>query len=1115
VDEEVSKEAGGPPINKSTNAIKFENQNKKIKTNKEKNSHQKAKESPKKIVKIKTTYQESDKPKNHQQKQCTKKSKKHKKKTKSSENHVDHVDRVNHSKPIEEIPKPQKESSNIHLNKKQCKNTGITVPALEKLKIWYTNADVLTREKINELISRINGEQKPPDVIAVTEIKPKNFTRELSDLDYQINGYTLEYQNLRSRDSTRGIALFIRHQLCYKIVNEVELTADGKFCAPKEILAAKINVKDKVNEAFQLVVLYRSPNSSEAENKSIEEFFQSIGKKHRERIVVMGDFNRKGIDWHEVTASCDNDMAFIESVRDSYMTQHIKSPTRGRGSDEPSTLDLLFTTESDVIEEIEIDSPLGKSDHSMIKATLLCQPTVCPEKIAPNYAKANLKKMKKMLSVNWEKKLAGCKDVDMLWEEFEIAFKAAEKECVPRKIVRTTKRKTTHYFDRKTLYHRKRKYRLWQRFLETKDVKVYKEYCRVRNQVRRLTRKAVKQREKKIASLVKENSKVFWKYISRKTKMQSRIPDLYNSENESSKTKSETEKAEVLGKFFSSVFIKEPDWIWDLPPHQNTNGAPLGAEITKEDIRTRLEGLNPNKSPGPDGLHPKLFKELSAVLDTPLYLIFKSSLETGKVPKAWKTACITAIYKNKGNKHQPTNYRPISLTSVACKIMESIVRQSILSYMKLNKYLTNRQFGFLGGRSTVLQLLTIMDQWTEILDKGGYLDVVYCDFQKAFDTVPHERLVKVLEYYGINDPLLKWIKDFLYQRTQQVNVNGNISSTFYVTSGVPQGSVLGPLLFVIYINIMVEKVETEGLFLFADDVKVFKEITTQDEEEALQDILDKMYDWTRYSLLKFHPQKCEAMRIKNKRNDTSCGMYNIDCVRLATSQKVKDLGIVFNENLTFEEHINDKVNKANSIAGLIRRSFIHLDKDMFKILFTSIVRPHLEYGATIWNPVKKNLITIIENVQRRATKWLPGFSTLSYKERLKEIKLTTLQYRRYRGDMIELYKLFHDFYDPSASKQLLESLKGNAPERTSARNHCFTIYKSPYKRDVRRDYFKHRTIDQWNNLPASVVQAPSLNAFKNGLDNLWEFKDIKYDVEVDFYNETRSRLTKFRTTQRN
>ena len=248
--------------------------------------------------------------------------------------------------------------------------------------------------------------------------------------------------------------------------------------------------------------------------------------------------------------------------------------------------------------------------------------------------------------------------------------------------------------------------------------------------------------------------------------MKSKIPDLYTTEDEDPDmmTGSGQEKAETIGKKISSVFTNEPEGTWEFLDKPEIRHS-LNINITEDKLLKKLQELKISKSAGPDGVHPRILNELQVVIAKPLTMIFCTSVNTGTLPQAWKEANISAIFK-KGCNHVSGNYRAVSLTSIACKLVESFKRDALIQYIKDNHLISRKQFGFLTGRSTVLQLLQVMDKWTEILDTGGCVDVVYCDFQKAFDTVPHRRLLTVLEYYGITDPVLSWVKDFLSERGQ-------------------------------------------------------------------------------------------------------------------------------------------------------------------------------------------------------------------------------------------------------------------------------------------------------------------------------------------------------------
>jgi hypothetical protein len=244
-----------------------------------------------------------------------------------------------------------------------------------------------------------------------------------------------------------------------------------------------------------------------------------------------------------------------------------------------------------------------------------------------------------------------------------------------------------------------------------------------------------------------------------------------------------------------------------------------------------------------------------------------------------------------------------------------------------------------------------MNEWTEILDNGGSIDSVYMDFMKAFDKVPHKRLMQKMEWYDINNKTINWVRNFLTDRKQKVSVNGAESINHNVTSGIPKGSVLGHILFVIYINDMPDHVDTEA-YLFTDDTKVYKEIKTQTDTTSLQKDLDNLQEWSDKWLLKFHPNKCKVMTASNKRGNNREQKYHLydsegKEIELQNSDGEKDIGVLVDDQLNYSQHIQQKMNKANSIMGLIRRTFTYLNEHSFKYLFQALVRPHLEYAAAV------------------------------------------------------------------------------------------------------------------------------------------------------------------------
>lgn len=631
---------------------------------------------------------------------------------------------------------------------------------------------------------------------------------------------------------------------------------------------------------------------------------------------------------------------------------------------------------------------------------------------------------------------------------------------------------------------------LSRKAIRTKDPEVRRQYNKTRNQVKKLTRRLRKEFENDISKKAKSNPKLVWQYIKSKSKTREGIGELYVDQcsKKGKKTDKDSDKANILGEFFCSVFVKEPNG--DIPTIQERT-VKYNMEdlfIKEVDVLKVLRQLKVDKSPGLDSIHPRFLREVCETIAYPLTRLFRHSVKSQTIPDEWKKAKISALFK-KGDKCVAGNYRPVSLTSVVCKIMEKLVRNHVMSHMKMNDFFTNKQYGFIAGRSTTLQLLEVMDKWTEALDRGENIDCVYMDYQKAFDTVPHNRLIGKLRAYHISEQMINWIRSFLSGREQQVVVNGVESDWKPVTSGIPQGSVLGPLLFVIFINDLPELANSD-IYLFADDTKIFNNIKSRTDSETLQADLDKMSQWSDIWLLKFHPEKCKHMNIcRNKTK--SHNQYSLGTTTLERIPSEKDIGVYIDDELKFEEHIGEKVKKATQMFAVVRRSFHHLNEKNFIPLYKSLVRTHLEYASSIWSPMSMKLVEQIEGVQRRATKQIPGMKDLSYAERLRKLKLPTLSYRRIRGDMIEIYKIVTGIYDKDACG-FLKLWKDMAP-RTGTRGHPFKLYPQQARTSLRKNSFALRVVNTWNSLPTFVVISKTVNTFKNRLDKYWSDQELLYN----------------------
>ena len=395
--------------------------------------------------------------------------------------------------------------------------------------------------------------------------------------------------------------------------------------------------------------------------------------------------------------------------------------------------------------------------------------------------------------------------------------------------------------------------------------------------------------------------------------------------------------------------------------------------------------------------------------------------------------------------------------------------------LESNNILKNYQHGFRCGRDCNSNLIETFNCVTKILDDGDEVDMAYLDFSKAFDKVSHNILLTKLIRSGITGSTFRWIADFLSRRTQRVRINNVFSHDVHVSSGVPQGSVLGPVLFILFINDLPTS-HSSFLELFADDSKVFSRVTKYEVSANLQDHLQKLEDWTVDNALLFNVNKCKYMRFTSAIDFSLNPPIKIYDSYLARSHDEKDLGIHVTSTLDPARHIANKVNTANFVLSQVRRSFLCNHPTTMLKLYKTLVRPHLDYCANVWSPWKQKDVKKVESVQRRATRMFPNCRGLSYTDRLKVLKLSSLQDRRIRGDMILTYKI-------------LTGKSNIAPESlfhlssSSTRGHPYKLFKPRCNTTLRAQFFSQRGIDHWNSLPACVVMATSVNEFKTRYDN--------------------------------
>ena len=437
----------------------------------------------------------------------------------------------------------------------------------------------------------------------------------------------------------------------------------------------------------------------------------------------------------------------------------------------------------------------------------------------------------------------------------------------------------------------------------------------------------------------------------------------------------------------------------------NDHNAPLTKVVFNEaNVIRAIDKMKHASSPGPDKITPYFLKMTKLIIAKFLSNVFNKSMETGEVPQSFKEAIVTPIFKG-GDNLDPKSYRPISLTSHLVKIMERVIKEEIMSYLDNNNLLNNIQHGFRPGRSTVSALLNHYQSIINALESGHCMDTVLLDYSKAFDRVHHSILLRKVKELGINGVLGRWIGGFLLGRKQAVKVNGRISDWIDVLSGVPQGSILGPLLFIIFINDINSAVRKSTMSCYADDSKASMKITNDNDKYEFQNELNQIFDWSNENSMSFNKEKLEFIHFSRKQSDYDHRYSSFDGSLLNKVDFCKDLGLYFDSDASFTTHITGKCSKARKLCGYIFRTFRSRDVAPMMKIFKSIVLPVIEYCCVIWNPSQLYNIRKIESVQRDFTSRIHGLDQMSYWERLVHLKIYSLERRRERYIILYAFKI--------------------------------------------------------------------------------------------------------------
>ena len=859
------------------------------------------------------------------------------------------------------------------------------------------------------------------------------------------------------------------------------------------MLAIKITFPN--NESIIVCTCYRVGTLGRPNHDAIVNYIHSlISKRNPPKIYLIGDFNLPTADWSTSESPSSIEQSFIDSFNGLALSQLITSATHKNGN----TLDILLSNFDNTVSNVQVLPPnsLCKSDHFPISFNL--KSTFARKKSNKrkvyNFKRANWDLINRELcSTDW--KFLNYLDPDSAWKILkERLFLLADKH-IPKVTVKSEFQPP--WFDSELFAACRKKERLRDKFNERGLLSDELKFTASRKYFKKLS--STKMRDNLFnhddPALI---TKKFWSHV----KYQSSSCRIPNCVSYSGQLKFKPQEQAVLfNSFFYDQFSDPSSYDIDISYTYDSNSC---IDFDHRTTRKLLSKINSNKAQGPDGVHGKLLKNCSVGLAFPLTCIFRVSYNCGYIPQEWKLANVVPIFK-KGSKSEVENYRPISLTCLVMKIFERIVKEKLLSLT--SDYLDPRQHGFLEHKSCTTNMVNFCDSLALSLNENLVSHVVYFDFAKAFDSVNHDILLHKLKYlYNIDGILLKFLVNYLKDRLQRVVIGNEMSHTLQVNSGVPQGSILGPLLFVLFINDLPQGLEQgTNLALYADDTKIWRNIQSPSDHQILQNDINYLNDWALRNKMKFHPSKCKVLSISLRQSLPTPHTYNLGMDSLEYADLEKDLGVDITPRLNWAPQCNRIYSKACQQLGIVKRNgHIVSDYRSRRALYLTLVRSQFENCSIIWRPTTKALTEKLESLQKRAIKWILSeencsYSTELYYKKCKSVDILPLSLKFDLNDLLFLHKVIYclipvslpgylSFYQGMSRLRSSHldnySLVSSVMPRFNTQNNSNSQpanSRNPFSKS-----FFYRTHLMWNNLPLDTRKISCPQSFKSEITkHLW------------------------------
>lgn len=887
-----------------------------------------------------------------------------------------------------------------------------------------------------------------PDFVALTETW---LTNEIKDFEVTPPNYVIIRKDRQTRGG--GVAILLKKELSFEILPEV-IGVEAIFC--KLLFTSR---------PVFVGCVYRSPSSDKDSLQALHTYMHRyvLGA----RLILLGDFNLPDINWRTMQHNSACTDALIDIMLTFNLSQIVKQPTRIQGCCS-NILDLVFLSDHFPADNAQVEILEGISDHEVIQGSVSIVDIPIPSNSFSAYLDFNHADDTSILDHLFHE-LASFEllandsntNVEILWASFKSVVTHCVLNYVPSKTKKT--RKHNPWITREII-HCKRKVKRLRKTLKAKPTP------QIRNKLSQAITKMKSQIKMSKANyftstlpnFLKTSPQKFWNYLNPKNRIRPAAP-------EESK-----DKANSLNNYFQSVFTIDDGNVPDVDICNTRHIEPL--VVTESGVLNLLLKLDTKKGAGPDNLPNEFLRRYAEWVAKYLCILFNKSLSTCSLPQEWKIAKVAAVHKS-GSEADPSNFRPISLTSTTCKLLEHIILKHLTLYLDQNHILSPLQHGFRKGLSTVTQLVELIHDISLNVDCTKQTDLILLDFSKAFDRVPHKKLIKKLEATIGAGPLTDWIDNYLSNRTQYVQVNRESSTIANVTSGVPQGSVLAPILFLIFINDLPAGIGV-NVRLFADDCILYQEINAPEDHVKLNNALQFISKWCALWQMTLNVKKSALLRITRKKQ-VSEFVYVINNSPLPVVTEHKYLGLTLTQDFRWDIHVSHVTSAALKRLFFLRRSLASAPPETKLLAYKAFVRPVLEYANVAWFPFTNNLINALERIQRKAIRFVYNKYRItdSPTELLKKAGLLTIKNRAKLARQKFLYQLVHQQLNIDSSKYM--SFKETRPTR---QKHSQTLNEYQCRTDCLKYSFFPLAIREWNNLPISITNSQSLETFSSLLE---------------------------------